>query len=254
MKLGDFSSLATAYSTSRPTYSPNVVDQILEKIKRDVSNLKVIDVGAGTGIWTRMIANKVNVHLHAIEPNRDMLNQGVIDSEGYSIQWHEGSAEEIPLKDSSANWITMASSFHWADFEKATAEFARVLVPGGYFTAVWNPRYFESNPKLVKVEEWINQNLLTPRVSSGRSGITSHLTELLEESNYVDSVTYIEGKHVQSMSREVYITAWRSTNDVQVKLGPELFEQFIDFIKSLFAENEVIETEYWTRSWTAKFK
>lgn len=254
MKLGDFSSLATAYSNSRPTYSPSVIDDILDIITKDTSNLKVIDVGAGTGIWTRMLANKVGGHLHAVEPNRDMLNQGVIDSEGYPIQWLEGSAEKLPVKDSSANWITMASSFHWVDFEKATTEFARVLTPGGYFTAVWNPRYFESNPKLVRVEEWINQNLATPRVSSGRSGITSQLTQILEESKFIDSVTYLEGKHVQSMSREVYITAWRSTNDIQVKLGPELFEQFIDFIKSIFAMNEVIETEYWTRSWTAKFK
>jgi ubiquinone/menaquinone biosynthesis C-methylase UbiE len=253
MKLGDFSSLATAYSTSRPTYCPEVVDEILELIKRETLDFKIIDVGAGTGIWTRMLSKKTGKQILAIEPNEDMLNQGVIDSEGYSIEWRQGSAENLPIQDSSVQWVTMASSFHWANFEKSISEFSRVLMPGGYFTAVWNPRFFESNPKLVRVEEWIDQHLTTPRVSSGRSGITSKLTQMLEESEFIQKVAYIEGKHKQPMSRELYITAWRSTNDIQVKLGPKLFEELIDFIKDLFAPNEVIETEYWTRSWTAKF-
>ena len=38
-------------------------------------------------------------------------------------------AEAIDLADGSADWLSMASSFHWADFELATQEFFRVLRP-----------------------------------------------------------------------------------------------------------------------------
>ena len=70
----------------------------------------------------------------------------------------------------------MASSFHWADFDKACDEFHRILRPGGVFAALWNPRLIEANPLLVEIEGEITQ--LKPdikRVSSGRSGLTERL-------------------------------------------------------------------------------
>jgi ubiquinone/menaquinone biosynthesis C-methylase UbiE len=253
MKLGDFSSLANAYSESRPSYSENVLQQIFEEMNFPSSDLHVADIGAGTGIWTRMLSKVTTNEITAVEPNKEMMDQGAGDSKGYNIRWVQGAAEQIPLEQGSKNWITMASSFHWAEFGTALTEFRRVLQPGGYFTAVWNPRYFESNPKLVQIENWLNQNIDSPRVSSGRSGITSTLTERLSESSFVQKVTYREDKHTQAMSRETYITAWKSTNDVQVKLGSVKFNEFLKLIEQIFEPNELISTEYLTRSWTAKF-
>jgi hypothetical protein len=136
----------------------------------------------------------------------------------------------------------------------AISEFSRVLKPGGYFTALWNPRYYEVNPKLLEIEKWLNTNITSPRVSSGRSGMRDSLTNKLESMKQIEDVIYIEGKHHQMISREKYLTAWRSTNDAQVKLGPEKFEEFISYIKHIFESNEQIKTTYLTRSWTAKFK
>lgn len=76
----------------------------------------------------------------AVEPNNDMRSNGIADSEGTGITWVEGNAEMTNLPDVSADWLTMASSFHWANFDLATQEFNRVLRPGGRFTALWNPR------------------------------------------------------------------------------------------------------------------
>ena len=38
-----------------------------------------------------------------------------------------GNAEETGLEPDSIDMLTMASSFHWADFEVATKEFHRVF-------------------------------------------------------------------------------------------------------------------------------
>ena len=72
--------------------------------------------------------------------------------------------------------------------------------------------------------------------------------------NQIEGVFYIEGKHNQMISRNMHLTAWWSTNDVEVKLGPKKFKHFISYIKEIFGNDEQIQTTYLTRAWTAKFK
>ena len=178
LKAGEFTGLAGDYSQHRPDYCPSVVHALLGLLDKPIAEVDFVDVGAGTGIWTRMIQAVGVRSATAIEPNDDMRQNGITDSQHTDIRWLSGSAEATGLEDSSADWLTMASSFHWANFETATAEFHRVLRAGGRFTALWNPRLIEVNPLLVEIEAHLEK--LRPnikRVSSGRSGITETLTE-----------------------------------------------------------------------------
>ncbi len=164
-----------------------------------------------------------------------------------------GSRLKSITDDASCDFLTMASSFHWADFDMATREFHRVLRPGGRFAALWNPRLIEVNPLLVRIEAKLDS--LKPeikRVSSGRSGITATLTDRLWMSPYFEDVVYIEGRHVIPMSRERYIGAWRSVNDVRVQLGPEKFDAFLAFVEAETTGIETIEATYLTRAWSAR--
>lgn len=255
MKAGDFSGLAEDYSASRPDYSNSVLDALLGMLNVPVDSIDFADVGAGTGIWTRMVFRKGVRSATAVEPNEDMRNHGIKDSAETEIKWQSGNAEETGLVSESVHMLTMASSFHWADFDVATREFHRVLRPNGRFTALWNPRLIEVNPMLVEIEEYLNK--LRPnieRVSSGRSGITDNLTEKLCESPFFEDVVYLEGRHVIFMSPDRYLGAWRSVNDLQVQLGAEKFDEFISFIKQRISGLESIEATYLTRAWSAQKK
>lgn len=255
MKAGDFTGLAQDYSHSRPGYSGAVRDALVGLFDKPISELDVADVGAGTGIWTRMIGELGPASLRAVEPNEDMRETGIEDSRGTTIQWIAGSAERTSLPDGSADWVTMASSFHWANFDEATAEFHRVLRDGGRFTALWNPRLIEVNPLLVEIEAKLTDlNPSIKRVSSGRSGITETLTELLWDSPFFDDVVYLEGRHVIVMPPERYIGAWRSVNDLRVQLGPEMFNEFISFVEGKVSHLSEIEATYLTRAWSARRK
>ena len=46
-----------------------------------------VDVGAGTGIWTRMVLNEGVKSVIAVEPNSDMLKAGQNDSKNTKINW-----------------------------------------------------------------------------------------------------------------------------------------------------------------------
>ncbi len=191
----------------------------------------------------------------AVEPNDDMRQNGTTDSQHTNIRWLAGSAEATGLADASADWVSMASSFHWANFDATTKEFHRVLRAGGRFTALWNPRLIEVNPLLVEIEAHLDT--LRPnikRVSSGRSGITETLTEQLWASPYFEDVVYLEGRHVIAMTPERYLGAWRSVNDLRVQLGQEKFDAFLAFVEQRIAGLKGIEATYLTRAWSARRK
>ena len=253
MKHGDFTGLAGDYSKFRPGYAPQVATAILSYVGRDAAGIDAADIGAGTGIWTRMLAARGLRSLVAVEPNDDMRGQGLETSRGTDIVWHKGSAEATGLPDGSADLVSMASSLHWADFDKACDEFHRILRPGGVFVALWNPRLIEANPLQVEIEAQIAR--IKPdirRVSSGRSGITGRLTDMLSAKPQFADVLYLEGRHSMRQTPDQYMGAWRSVNDLQVQLGPDLFRKFLDFIGERIAGLTEIEMTWTTRAWAAR--
>jgi SAM-dependent methyltransferase len=255
LKAGDFTGLAKDYSQHRPDYCPSVLNALLGLLGKPTSEVDFVDVGAGTGIWTRIVHDAGVRSAIAVEPNEDMRKNGISDSQHTSVRWLAGSAEATGLPSGCADWLSMASSFHWANFDIATQEFHRILRPGGRFTALWNPRLVEVNPLLVEIE--VHLVTLRPnikRVSSGRSGITETLTEQLWASPCFEDVVYLEGRHIIEMTPERYLGAWRSVNDLRVQLGQEKFDAFLDFVDQRIAGLKVIEATYLTRAWSARRK
>lgn len=255
---GNFTGLAENYAAYRPAYSETVLSAIVGVLHPPFSDVSFADVGAGTGIWTRMVASHKPKSVVAVEPNDDMRQwgeKGNVSEDGasYPIEWRKGSAEETGLETASKDWLTMASSFHWADFDKATAEFHRVLKPKGVFTALWNPRWIEVNPLLVEIEDYLYK--LAPhikRVSSGSSEFTASLAERLEASPYFEDVMYLEGRHSAFLTPEQYLGVWRSVNDVRVQAGEECFQEFLNFVEQRTKDLPHIEAVYKTRAWVAR--
>jgi len=253
IKHGIFDRLAGDYAHYRPGYCLSVVPAVLSLIKGPAHEIDAADVGAGTGIWTRMLAAQGLRSVTAVEPSDEMRRQGMLTSQGHNIAWRRGTAEETGLPAQAYDLVSMASSFHWANFDKACAEFQRILRPGGRFAALWNPRMIELNPLLAEIEQEITRlNPAVKRVSSGRSGFTEKLTEMLWAKPGFDDVVYLEGRHRASQTVEQYLGAWRSVNDLRVQLGPDLFNRFLDFVEHKTAGLAKIETTYLTRAWTAR--
>ena len=54
------------------------------------------------------------------------------------------------------------------------------------------------------------------------------------------------------MSRERYLDAWRSVNDMRVQLGEENFQRFLGFVSDKTSGYEFIDATYLTRAWSAR--
>ena len=70
---GNFSGLAANYSAYRPDYSESVLSALLGLFEKPSGELDFVDVGAGTGIWTRMVNERGIKTSTAVEPNLDMF-------------------------------------------------------------------------------------------------------------------------------------------------------------------------------------
>ncbi len=251
MKHGDFTSLAEAYSLSRPGYAPQVL-QSIKKIANLDSRSKVIDVGAGTGIWTKMLSKEIQCEILAVEPNREMYRAGLGYTRDMDIKWINDSAETFKTERMSADLITMASSFHWTKYDQSINNFKNILKPEAFFCALWNTRAYELNPKLSLIENHLKTLLSQPRISSGRSEFTQNLHLRLSSSFGMENVIYLDGYHEESMTIERYLKIWESVNDVQVQLGDRKFEEFKNFIKNIFQGDSKIIATYQTRAWLAR--
>lgn len=74
----------------------------------------------------------------AVDPIPEMLE--VLRSAMPEISAMLGTAEQIPLPADSVDAVLVAQAWHWFDPERAVAEVARVLRPGGRLGLLWNIR------------------------------------------------------------------------------------------------------------------
>jgi SAM-dependent methyltransferase len=131
-----FAREAQAYARGRPEY-PVAVDQWLRDSLQLDETRTVVDLGAGTGKFTRrLLATGANII--AVEPVQEMLAQ--LSLVVPSVAARSGTAEDIPVNNGAVDAVVCAQAFHWFATEAAVAEIRRVLKPGGFLGLIWNVR------------------------------------------------------------------------------------------------------------------
>jgi len=134
-----FDRTAEEYERTRPDYP----DAILDALPLGPA-ATVLDVGAGTGKLTRVLARRYE-RVIAVEPLDGM--RGVLERVVPGVTVAKGTAEELPLPGESVDGVFAAQAFHWFRKDEALPEIARVLRGGGVFAVVWNgPDETRANP------------------------------------------------------------------------------------------------------------
>ncbi|MBG6189733.1 SAM-dependent methyltransferase [Arthrobacter sp. CAN_A212] len=118
------------YDRVRPGYPSESVDWSVPHGAR-----AAVDLGAGTGLFTAELVKR-GLQVTAVDPSSDML--GVLSAKLPQVTTVVGTAESTGLAVASTDLVTIAQAWHWLDPVAASAEVARLLVPGGRLALLWN--------------------------------------------------------------------------------------------------------------------
>jgi SAM-dependent methyltransferase len=139
------------YARYRPTYPREALVTLREEIGL-TPNWLVADVGAGTGIVSRLILANGN-RVIAVEPNAEMRRMARSLCPDPKFEIRDGSAESTGLDSGSIDLIVVGQAFHWFDADRAKLEFQRILTPSGVAALMWNRRKHEGSDFLVAFDE-----------------------------------------------------------------------------------------------------
>lgn len=130
-----FSDRADDYARYRPSYPAAAIDAMLAGL-REPAALAAADVGAGTGISARLLADR-GVRVLAVEPNAAMRAAAAPHPR---VEFRDGTAEATGLAAGEVDLVLAAQAFHWFDVAPTLAEFERILRPRGRLAIAWNKR------------------------------------------------------------------------------------------------------------------
>ena len=240
---GDFTAQADAYARARPGYPEAVVEELIAAAGVRAGDA-VADLGAGTGIFTALLAAR-GLRVSAVEPNAAMRARA---PQLAGVTWSDGSFESTGLESGSQRWAVAAQAFHWADPARALPEVHRLLAAGAAFTVLWNDRDVERSPLLQQTRAIIESRV--PGFDEGYSA--RDWSAVLVAGGWFLPPRRLEVRHVVAMTRERFLDLWRSHNVLASTAGPEGVAWVLAALAPLLPERGEVAVPYVCRAWTAR--
>jgi ubiquinone/menaquinone biosynthesis C-methylase UbiE len=152
---GAFDALANGYARWRPSYPIRLFEELARTLP---DRGMALDVGAGTGISTRQLADALGSSWTVIgaEPGEGMLT--VADAQGRAtIRFVKGTAEALPSGDGTVQLVLAAQAVQWFDRPRFYREVQRVLSDPGWIAVVQNNRLWRESTLLAAYEELLER-------------------------------------------------------------------------------------------------
>ncbi|HEX6981489.1 MAG TPA: class I SAM-dependent methyltransferase [Balneolaceae bacterium] len=239
-----FTEKSEAYAKYRPGYPAEAINAILDPFKAQ-KTIKIIDIGAGTGIASRLMAER-GALVTAIEPNGSMIASARSHER---VNYIQARAECTPVDTNSADIVTSFQAFHWFNFKKSLKEFNRILKPGGKLALVWNywdvrDTFTASYAELINDAARKNPSRIEPY--EGFPGkLKKQRMRLLWKFRYLPFFKNVQRKRFklhQNMELDALIGCAKSQSYL-VHEGPEWID-LVENIKKLHSQNAVCRLTY----------
>lgn len=128
--MASFESVADEYDTARPSYPEGIFDAL-----GPLGGLRVLDIGAGTGIATRELLARGATTI-ALDHGPEVLRRARARTPDLDAVVGDGAV--LPIHAESVDLVTCAQAWHWLDPTTRVTEMHRVLPAGGRWAGWWS--------------------------------------------------------------------------------------------------------------------
>lgn len=212
-----FGEVADAYDRSRPSYPAALLDDLVAD-----GPARALDVGCGTGILSRQLAER-GVEVLGIDPDDQMAafaRRRGLTVEVATFETWDAKGRRFPL-------LVAGQSWHWVDPQLGAAKAAEVVEPLGLLALVWNhavlpkglhgpldalySRYEDVRPTVLHKPTWHEHDSAESRLeATGAFGATDHReyawTRTYTSSEWTDQLgTHSDHRRMPDAKREELI-------------------------------------------------
>lgn len=128
---GYFGNLGKQYAEARQGFPEEVISWLWSFLPN--RNAHILDLGCGTGISTRQIAERGGI---VVGCDKDELMIAEAKKTDDGLEYLVATAENLPYNNAEFYAVTAFSAFHWFANEKAISEIKRILKPKGVMYVV----------------------------------------------------------------------------------------------------------------------
>lgn len=217
-----FGDRASDYAQFRPSYPIAAIDALLEGLPGQ--GLVAADIGAGTGIASRLLAER-GVRVLAVEPNQGMRESAEPHP---MVSFLDGAAEATGLADGSVDLVLCAQAFHWFKPQEALSEFRRILERPGRLALLVNERVDDDAAMRA-----YNAAIRAAALRELSEGMRSAVDDALRAAGLFTEPVWFP--HRQTLSREGLIGRARSASYVP-KDGPR-YDQLLRDLGRLWEDH-----------------
>ncbi len=227
------------YETVRPAYPGWILDAIIGRVGRQ--GLPTLEIGAGTGAFTRQIIESGLLPLSIVEPDDRFTERldPLIAREPDRISLVSEPFESIALPASSISLAVAATSFHWVDPVQGWKQLDKLLMSDGVVALCWNVFQVmgETDPFHEATRDLLAGLPASPSGSPGQLPYALDVNRRTEDASQVgfNRVDYLDSKWAIDYSSEQVVALYSGFSNLQ-SLGA-------DHRKSVLSELKLIADE-----------
>lgn len=131
-----FNNAAGYYDKFRPSYPKEIINILIEQTELK-ENSNIIEIGAGSGKATELLAGK-GFNILCVEPGKDLAAIGNKRFANDSVKFEVSRFENYDLPESFYDVVFAAQSFHWVPQPEGYEKCAYTLKDNGWLAILYN--------------------------------------------------------------------------------------------------------------------